>query len=114
MNVSVRLKRAIKFGFGVDARIYEEGVLNPPLPVEIVDEMKAGNPYIIPLNESGQAVAKHYDYVSEPEIKTPDMSKFKTTATTVVKPDVGNTDEIEKPKPKLVKRAKLVRRRKNQ
>lgn len=117
MNSAVRLKRAIKFGSGVDARVYEEGVLKPPLPVEIIEEMKVGNPYIELLNKS-ESSDKAYDYVSEMKVKSPDMSEYKTTGTTVAKTDVGNDDtkyaktEAQKPKPKLVKRVKLVRRRK--
>jgi len=112
MNSAVRLIRTIKFGSGVDATIYEEGVLKPPLPQEIIDEMNAGNPFIKPMGD--EKPQKIFDYASEMQVKTPDMSHFKTTATSVGKSEVGNRDkpEVEEPKPKLIRRVKLIRRRK--
>lgn len=112
MNIAVQLTRTIKFGSGVDANIYEEGVLQPPLPQEIIDEMNAGNPHIKPIGDGKPR--KVFDFASEMEIKSPDMSAYKTTASTVGRSEVGNRDEpeVEEPKPKLIKRVKLIRRRK--
>lgn len=115
MNSAVRIQKTVKFGSGVDARIYEEGqVLQPPLPAEIVDELNSGSGLIVLLKDAKRRPnAKYYDYVSEPEFKTPDMSKYKTTASHVVKPpEVVTEVNKDKPKLKLVKRTKLVKRRK--
>jgi len=104
--VKVKMLKTLKAG----KKIWLEGeVLNSPLPTEILIEIKLRRGTVLVLSGNAPPLpkVKHFDFVSEAEMKTPDLS----TATTIKVREKIEKEEAEK-KSKLVKRKKLTKRKK--
>ena len=116
---SVKLLRSIKIG----KKIWMEGVeLKQPLPPEILEEIRLGNPNIQINGEPDPRASKvHYDLVSVPTFKSRESTR--TTFEVFEEDPTGGViikkfDTIPEPPPapkkKLIKRKKpvLIKRKK--